>query len=223
MKPVKRMDQPSDKSLHKQVNLECGCVLWLLTCLFTTLLCFEQGCVCLMQPVPMSIFCKSALAVQDVEEAAGLVEVLHLSLFESCTTFTYNCNHSLALLISSWPCGLGNWPCGWDRMPCGWDLRHYMHEWGSWPFGWDHRSYGQGSWESRILEEAPTYVAAMQNYFNQMSISVTVANGSCRSHYTAMLQHYNGKSRTIQNFVLGLSTIDAGMRTFIRQRQHWFR
>ena len=104
MKPVKCMDQPSDKSLHKQVNLQCGCVLWLLTCLFTTLLCFEQGCVCLMQPVPMSIFCRSALAVQDVEEAAGLVEVLHLSLFESCTTFTYNCNHSLQLL---------SWPCGW--------------------------------------------------------------------------------------------------------------
>ena len=64
----------------------------------------------------------------------------------------------------------------------------------------------------------PLYVAAVQNDYT--SFTVTAAKETSRSHYTVMFQHYNGKT---MNYAIVLSTIDAGMHTFIRQKQHWFR
>ena len=50
---------------------------------------------------------------------------------------------------------------------------------------------------------------------------MTAAYTTSHSHYTAIFQHFDG--RTLKNYAFIISIIDTGMRTFTFQRLHWFR
>ena len=237
-----RTDKPFLACIH--VQPACTRVFSVFTCVLGSSLYVHLVYDCLKQPASVLNFCRTDVPVHDMKGAAlvpatGHTDMLCVPCIVACScneSFFHDqsVNLSLSCGWDSWPCGWGSLSCGWDSWPCGWGI--LFCSWDDWPCGWgyrlcswsgrlgvcNHRSHARGLWESHFLHKVPMYIAAKQNHcFGHMAISVTAASGSCRSHYTMIIQCHEGK--TMKNYEFMLTSIDFGMRTFIRQKQHWFR
>ena len=123
-KPSVDKDQRTDKLFQMQDCVHYCCVTWLLASLITILVCSNQCCSCLQQPLSAYPFCRSpTIAVvvpqRTVITLLGPPDVLAFSVCAHACSDNFFVHNEL--WNYSWSCGWGNSSCGLDKWFCGWN------------------------------------------------------------------------------------------------------